>query len=196
MKKPYAIITHTAKSGIGVVHIRSSQAEAHELAADIAVEAVNRINDLAMFRHSIISTLETDGVVTAFNEKVKSGTTLYEITVQQISTTDDFSGPVLTEPLTMPLMREMVKGKDDSYIEGVVVVELADMIDNDLDAYLDIISEKLCDSSLTGANLMEVDYWVVGHLGETTLLMKVSGDASQILADEDDGGEAEADTGD
>ena len=55
-----------------------------------------------------------------------------------------------------PLTKEAVcRYKDDNnYIRGIVKVELSDMIENDLEGFLDLISEKLTGSPL----LMDIGY--------------------------------------
>ena len=61
-----------------------------------------------------------------------------------------------------------------SFITGIVPVDLSEIIDNDLEGFLDIISEKLVSNGL----LMDISYRVVGNLGNT-LYLEVSGDISQ-----------------
>lgn len=70
---------------------------------------------------------------------------------------------------------------DDGWVSGVVRIDLGDLIDTDLDGALDLFSEALTDSPL----LMQVTYAVVGHADGDVLHVRVSGDASQILSDDD-----------
>lgn len=74
---------------------------------------------------------------------------------------------------------QIIKFKDDdNYITGLVRVYLAEIIDNDLEGFLDLISEKLTGSTL----LMDIEYRVVGHESANDLiLLEVSGDVSSIL---------------
>lgn len=80
-----------------------------------------------------------------------------------------------------PLTKEAVcRYKDDNnYIRGIVKVELSDMIENDLDGFLDLISEKLTGSPL----LMDIGYEPVSVFEEELYLL-VSGDVSGILDEE------------
>ncbi|MCA1320547.1 hypothetical protein LC085_11550 [Bacillus tianshenii] len=87
---------------------------------------------------------------------------------------------VLKKPMTI---EEIKQNKDENnYVEGVLPVSLSNIIDNDLEGFLDIISEDLVGSP----TLMDVNYSVVGHQDEWTVLIKVSGDASQILDEEEE----------
>lgn len=82
-----------------------------------------------------------------------------------------------------PLTKEAVcRYKDDNnYIRGIVKVELSDLIENDLDGFLDLISEKLTRSPL----LMDIGYEPVSVFEEELYLL-VSGDVSEILDEEKD----------
>lgn len=85
---------------------------------------------------------------------------------------------ILTEPMTI---EEIKKNRsEDNYVEGIVPISLDQVIHNDFETFLDIISNKLVGSIL----LMDVNYSVVGHQDEYTILLNVSGDASQIIDDE------------
>ena len=85
-----------------------------------------------------------------------------------------------------PLTKEAVcRYKDDNnYIRGIVKVELSDLIENDLDGFLDLISEKLTGSPL----LMDIGYEPVS-VSEEGLYLLVSGDVSEICDEEQDNGE-------
>lgn len=85
-----------------------------------------------------------------------------------------------------PLTKEAVcRYKDDNnYIRGIVKVELSDLIENDLDGFLDLISEKLTRSPL----LMDIGYEPVSVFEEELYLL-VSGDISGILDEEQNNGE-------
>lgn len=96
--------------------------------------------------------------------------------------------PVFTpieKPLTLEQMRDMHEKAEKGVISAVVSMDLSDLIDNDLEGFLDVCSEKLTG----GALLADIDYRVVGHTEDTTILVEVSGDVSGILddADETDG---------
>ena len=77
----------------------------------------------------------------------------------------------------------MPQGDEDNYVEGYVQLHISDMIDNDYEVFLDILSEALVGSNL----LMDVNYDVVGMADEpNTLIFKVRGDVSNILDHEDE----------
>ena len=97
---------------------------------------------------------------------------------------------------TLLLLKEYYEGRNDfqlksaeeviesrnknNYVEGYVQIHISEMIDNDHEAFLDAISEKLVGSDL----LMDVSYDVVGLADEPNeLILKVSGDVSTILED-------------
>lgn len=86
--------------------------------------------------------------------------------------------PVYREP------EDIIASKDeDNYVEGYVQLHISDMIDNDHEAFLDILSEALVGSPL----LMDVNYDVVGMASEpNTLIFKVTGDVSDVLRSEDE----------
>lgn len=87
------------------------------------------------------------------------------------------SGVVVREnPFPMELMEEALEGDNNGYIEGVVAVELSDIIDRDFDGFLDLLSEKLTGTEL----LMDINYQVVGH-DENILFINVRGDVSDIV---------------
>ncbi len=89
------------------------------------------------------------------------------------------------EYLTKPLTKEEIKERMDEtgYITGNVLVGTDDMIDNNIDEFLDIIAERLTGSPC----LMEINYEVVGVVGKEDkeraglIIMEVRGDASEIL---------------
>lgn len=90
---------------------------------------------------------------------------------------DYLSGPISQE--------DIQKFSDENhYVEGVVKVHISDMIDNDLESFLDMISIRLVDSEL----LMDVNYSVIGLCEDEpdTLYLLVRGDASMTLDDTDD----------
>jgi hypothetical protein len=61
-----------------------------------------------------------------------------------------------------------------------VRVELAEIVDNDLEGFLDLLSEKHTRSNL----LMDIDYKIVGYTDDA-LIIEVSGDYSAILNEEE-----------
>ena len=73
---------------------------------------------------------------------------------------------------------------EDNYVEGYVQIHISDMIDNDLETFLDLLSLNLVGNEL----LMDINYDVVGLADEpNTLVLKVRGDVSDVLEfDEED----------
>lgn len=79
-------------------------------------------------------------------------------------------------------VEEVIASRDkDNYVEGYVMVHISDLIDNNLEGFLDIISEKLVGSDL----LMDINYEIVGYRESNTLILKVSGDVSNIIDKEE-----------
>lgn len=74
----------------------------------------------------------------------------------------------------------------NGYVEGNVAVPLSDIIDNDLEGFLDLLAEKLVDSVC----LMDISYRAVGILDpgsdDASVIISVRGDASECIEDDDD----------
>jgi len=81
---------------------------------------------------------------------------------------------VLTRPLTHTQMRRQMD--IEGYVEGIVPVNLDEIIDCDRDTFIGMLSEMLTDSP----DLEDVEYEVVGHDGDMLHIL-VSGDASALL---------------
>ena len=81
---------------------------------------------------------------------------------------------VLTKPLSKAAIRRAVKAHER--VEGVIAIELDDIVGLDLEGLLDRLGEELVGSCL----LMDQGYAVVGH-DEDTLHLLVSGDASDVV---------------
>jgi hypothetical protein len=98
---------------------------------------------------------------------------------------------VLTRPLTHAQMRRQMDA--NGYVEGVVPVDLDEIIDSDRDTFLSMMSELLTDSS----ELEDLEYEVVGADGDTLHIL-VSGDATALLdeTEEEDEEEEEEDEDD
>ena len=81
-----------------------------------------------------------------------------------------------------PLTRRDADG--DGWVDGIVSVGLDDVVDNDQEGFLDILSCALVGDDL----LMDIEYEVVGvGGGNNELLLKVSGDARMSFKlDEED----------
>lgn len=87
--------------------------------------------------------------------------------------------------LDKPLTLEEIQAKledNSTYIKGKVNVGLNFVINNDLEGFLDELSEKL----IGDVRLMDISYKVVGVSPDgNTLIVEVSGDVSQLLDDEE-----------
>jgi len=97
--------------------------------------------------------------------------------------TVEVDGKVISFPAYREPEDVIASRDEDNYVEGYVQLHISDMIDNDYEAFLDILAEALVGSSL----LMDVNYDVVGMADEpNTLIFKVTGDVSNILDHEDE----------
>jgi len=177
-KTPYAVVCHKDLIGVSAVRVCSNQIDANEVAVSFIREQGYKGQGL---KESVASDESFERCLNEAKDTLKAhGAYLgfgFDVTVIQI----DQGFAVLEEPLSVAEMKRMIEGKEDTYVEGVVVVDLSDIIDNDLEGFLDIISEKLCNSPL----LMDSDYSIVGHTANS-LLVKVTGDVSGILGNDDD----------
>lgn len=84
--------------------------------------------------------------------------------------------------LKQPLTDEEIKviADEDNYIEGIVAISETEMFYNDYENFLDLISEKLCNSPC----LMNIQYEMIGCIPEESLIIySISGDASCIIED-------------
>lgn len=80
--------------------------------------------------------------------------------------------------LEKPYTEEEIRTKENNNrIEGVIKIEMAQIIHSDMEEFLDIISEKLTGSCL----LSDISYKIVGHESDYTILLLVSGDISEIF---------------
>jgi hypothetical protein len=65
----------------------------------------------------------------------------------------------------------------DGYISGEVAVALNDIIHTDFEGFLDLISEKLVGTLL----LADISYEVSGVSGSGDVVIKITGDPSDVL---------------
>ena len=84
----------------------------------------------------------------------------------------------LTQPLTIEAMKRQMEENDE--VTGIIRIELSDAIESGLEWFLDFISEELTGSPL----LMDVDYEVLAA-DIDWIYLKVTGDASNIIEDEE-----------
>lgn len=88
---------------------------------------------------------------------------------------------IILKPLSLTEIKERLED-ESTYIRGVVPIGLQDIVDNDFETFLDILSENL----IGNVCLMDINYKCVGIEDEgQTLLIEVSGDVSNVL-DEDE----------
>lgn len=83
---------------------------------------------------------------------------------------------LLHQPLSKNAIRDFLDANPDDYIRGVVGMDLSDLIDNDFEGILHLMSEKLTATDL----LTDFHFKIVAFEGETTLHIEVSGDLSEI----------------
>jgi hypothetical protein len=81
----------------------------------------------------------------------------------------------LTEPLTLDEIERQYNLTES--VKGVVCMELNDMLEHDLDSFLDALGNKLTGSNL----LMDISYQLVGVSEDHCMLIEVTGDPSMIF---------------
>jgi hypothetical protein len=86
---------------------------------------------------------------------------------------------LLTRPLTAAQIRRQMDA--DGVVEGVVAIELDDVIDNDRDRVVELLSELLVDNTA----LEDIEYELLGNDGDM-LHLHVRGDASNLVEDEEE----------
>jgi len=83
----------------------------------------------------------------------------------------------LTQPLTKKQIEERVAGDEHGYVTGTVAVDAGDLLENDLDGQLDLLSMALVNSEA----LMDVSPFIIGVDENQMLAMEVTGDPSMVL---------------
>jgi hypothetical protein len=84
---------------------------------------------------------------------------------------------VLEKPYTNKEILEKVD--EDGWIEGYIVIEMSDMIDNDLEGFLDLLGEML----IGNCCMMQPNYTPVGVDENNRIILKVEGDVNFLLDD-------------
>ncbi len=84
---------------------------------------------------------------------------------------------LMEEPYSMGQMKEALRGENEGYITGTVPVDLSEIIEGDLESFLDLLSEKVTGTEL----LTDITYEIVGF-EEAILFIKVTGDVSSIVS--------------
>ena len=88
----------------------------------------------------------------------------------------DNSVDVMEKPYSKDQLQEKVTG-DNPYVEGFVMVDMNELIQNDLENILDILSIRLTGSEL----LMDISYSAVEVTEDGQIVVWVRGDASDCL---------------
>ena len=91
--------------------------------------------------------------------------------------TDD----ILSEPLSMKQM-VLATSDESNYVQGNILVELDEVISCGLEEFLDLISERL----IANPCLMDVNYKIIDTTTDGRIVLRVSGDVSNILEITDD----------
>ena len=91
----------------------------------------------------------------------------------------DTTTDLINEPLTTAQISERLDS--DGYVTGNVPVDASDLIDNDLEGVLDLLSEKLVGTT----SGMNINYQPVAVLPDGTISMSVTLDPTLILADQE-----------
>lgn len=78
-----------------------------------------------------------------------------------------------------PLSKDELKriADEDNYIEVMITIHISDVIDNDLEGFLDILSKRVTNSPC----LTDINYTVTDIHQKDTLVVKVTGDISDII---------------
>ena len=87
---------------------------------------------------------------------------------------------VLVKPLTLTELEE--QRKKDGTIRVKLVVDLFDLIDNDMEWLNDEVSERITDST---CGLTDLSYKVAGRTTNDEVIIAVTGNVDDILAEED-----------
>lgn len=84
---------------------------------------------------------------------------------------------VIEKPFSIKKIRKLTKN-GERFLEGVVSVDLSEVVDADLEGFLNILSERL-----TGSVLLENFSYLAVGAAENTLHIRVCGDARLTLAE-------------
>lgn len=84
---------------------------------------------------------------------------------------------VRISPMTESEMKEVILS-GDPYIKENVYIEMNDLIDNDFEQLMDLMSSKITGTEL----LMDINYRIVGLHDEYTMIVEVTGDISECVA--------------
>lgn len=87
---------------------------------------------------------------------------------------------IRTTPYTEKEMKDMVKA-GHVYVKENILIELNDLINNDFEQFLDVVSLKVTGTEL----LSEIGYNIFGLMDGHTLIMEVSGNISECVDTEE-----------
>lgn len=87
---------------------------------------------------------------------------------------------IRTTPYTEKEMKDMIK-VGHVYVKENILIELNDLINNDFEQFLDIVSMKVTGTEL----LSEIGYNVFGLMDKHTLIMEVTGNISECVDTEE-----------
>lgn len=82
-------------------------------------------------------------------------------------------GPEITPIWDRPMTKEQIRRymRDDGFITGNIIMHISDVIDNDLEGFLDIISKALVNTPC----LEDINYTILGVTEPDNLLINVTG---------------------
>lgn len=83
--------------------------------------------------------------------------------------------PKESDMLTPKQMQEMMD--TDGHITGIVAVDLSTIINDNIESLNDLVSEALTGTEL----LLDINYEIIGIQNRQTILLQVTGDATDIL---------------
>lgn len=83
------------------------------------------------------------------------------------------------EVMKIPYTAEELKEKADEngYVEGNVIVPFSNIIDRDLEGFLDLLGEKL----VANECLMDISYKAIEVTEDQNVIIWVRGDASEVM---------------
>lgn len=82
---------------------------------------------------------------------------------------------ILTKPLTPDEIKANMN--ENNYITENIMIHLSDIIDMDLESFLDYLSITVTNSPL----LMDISYDAIGILDKNNIIIQVHGDVSTII---------------
>lgn len=90
---------------------------------------------------------------------------------------------LILKPMTEKELRDNMD--ENGYIEADVIIGFHNILNVDMETFLDCISEAATGSPL----LMDVAYQAIGIADKDNLIIRVRGDASEIIGEDTEGAE-------